>query len=62
MPVKNGRVVLNRGGEKPYMVVLDHEPSGQSEHLVDSVAEGEALIRARCARLPERLPTIEWHI
>jgi hypothetical protein len=62
MPVKNGRVVLNRGGEQPYKVVLDHEPSGQSEHLVGSVAEGEAMIRARLARLPEPLPTIEWHI
>jgi hypothetical protein len=62
MPVKSGRVVLNRGGEKPYKVLLEHEPSGQSEHLVDTVAQGEALIRARLSHWPERLTGIEWHI
>ena len=62
MPVKNGRVVLTWGGETPYKVVLEHEPSGQSEHPVATVAEGEALIRARITNLPERPPPIEWHI
>ena len=62
MPVKSGRVVLTWGGEKPYKVVLDHEPSGQSEHPVATVAEGEALIRARLSLWPEPRPTIEWHI
>jgi hypothetical protein len=62
MPVKNGRVVLNWGGDKPYKVVLEHDPSGHSEHPVDTVAEGEALIRARLSHIPERMPGIEWHI
>jgi hypothetical protein len=63
MPVKSGRVVLTYDADYPYKVVLDHDPTGTSEHLVQTVAEGEALIRDRIRSLPE--PPYggpEWHI
>ena len=63
MPVKMGRVVLNHVGDHRYKVVFDHEPAGTSEHLVRSVAEGEALIRERMQLAPEvRHGGPEWHL
>ncbi len=63
MAVRDGRVVITPGAPKPYKVVLDHEPSGYSEHPVDTVAAGEALIRERM-RLPPEQQVISpnWHI
>ncbi len=62
MPVRSGRVVLTPRAEKPYKVILDHHPSGSSEHPVSSVREGEEFIRER---LPGALPQAvmeDWHI
>lgn len=62
MPVRNGRVVITAGAEKPYKVVFEHEPTGFSEHPVSTVREGEALIRQRLPGAPSWPATEEWHI
>ncbi len=57
-----GRVVITPGQSTPYKVVLEHE-RGTTEHPVQTVAEGEALIRKHtsCAAA-EPIGGPEWHI
>ena len=62
MPVRCGRIVLTRPGPKPYMVILEHHPTGTSEHPVSTIREGEALIRDRVVVADVQLQTVEWHI
>ena len=62
MPVRCGRVVLTPQGPKPYMVILEHHPTGTSEHPVSTIREGEALIRERVVVTGAQPLTIEWHI
>ena len=47
MRVQRGHVVLTRGQEHLYKVILEYEWGDHSEHPVDSIREGEALIRSR---------------
>jgi hypothetical protein len=49
MRVTRGRIVLAKGQEQPYLVVLEDEFGGRSEHMVDTIRNGEALIRSRTA-------------
>jgi hypothetical protein len=49
MRVTRGRVVLAKGQEQPYLVVLEDEWGGRSEHLVGTIRDGEAMIRLRMA-------------
>jgi hypothetical protein len=49
MRVTRGRVVLATGQEHPYVVVLEDEWGGRSEHLVATIRDGEAMIRSRMA-------------
>ncbi len=49
MRVTRGRVVLAKGQEQPYVVVLEDEFGGRSEHLVGTIRDGEAMIRSRMA-------------
>ena len=62
MAVSSGRIVITRGAEKPYKVILEHEPSGTSEHPVSTIAEGEALIRQRIKPAAPAPQMPEWHI
>ncbi len=62
MPVKGGCIVLTPDAEKPYKVVLQHHPSGTSEHPVSTVREGEALIRERVIVEDPQPQLVEWHI
>jgi hypothetical protein len=52
MRVTRGRIVLARGREQPYLVVMENEAGDRSEHLVATIREGEAIIRSRL--LPPR--------
>jgi hypothetical protein len=52
MRVTRGRIVLARGQDQPYLVVLENEAGTRSEHLVATIREGEAMIRSRL--LPPR--------
>jgi hypothetical protein len=45
MAIIGGRIVIDRQGEYPYKLVLQHEPPDTSEHPVASVREGEAILR-----------------
>ena len=46
MGIVAGRIVINRGGEQPYKVVLQHEPpEASSEYVVATIKEGEAILR-----------------
>jgi hypothetical protein len=47
MTVTGGRVVVTPGEAQPYKVVLEHEPTGDTEHPVSTVSEGEILIRSK---------------
>jgi hypothetical protein len=47
MRVTRGRIVMTRGQELPYLVVLENEVGGRSEHSVATIKEGEAMIRSR---------------
>jgi hypothetical protein len=47
MRVTRGRIVMTRGQELPYLVVLENEAGGRSELLVATIREGEAIIRSR---------------
>jgi hypothetical protein len=62
MVVRNGRVVLTVGADKPYKVVFEHVPAGSSEHPVATVREGEALIRERLPGAASPAAAEEWHI
>ena len=46
MNERRSRIVLTPGEEHPYKVVLELGEAGSSEHPVDTIREGEALIRA----------------
>ena len=62
MPVRSGCIVLTPYSEKPYKVVLQHHPSGTSEHPVSTIREGEALIRERVVLEVQQPQPVEWHI
>jgi hypothetical protein len=62
MPIRGGRIVITPAADKPYKVVLDHDPTGHSEHPVATIKEGEALIRERLPGAPYAPPAEEWHI
>jgi hypothetical protein len=47
MTVTGGRVVVTPGGAHPYKVVLEHETTGDTEHPVSTVSEGEFYIRSK---------------
>jgi hypothetical protein len=56
MRVKRGHVVLTRGQEQPYKVILEYEWGEHSEHPVTTIMEGEALIRSRvCPPAPHEV-------
>ena len=62
MPIKGGCIVLTPYAEKPYKVVLQHHPSGTSEHPVSTVREGEALIRGKLIFEDPQPQLVDWHI
>jgi hypothetical protein len=45
MTATRGRVVQTPTRDKPYKVVLEHEGGADTEHMVTTMREGEALIR-----------------
>jgi hypothetical protein len=47
MGVTGGRLVVTPGEARPYKVVLEHEPGGDTEHPVGTVREGELYIRSK---------------
>jgi hypothetical protein len=47
MRVTGGQIVLTRGQELPYKVVLQYEWGDQTEHPTATVRQGEAMIRSR---------------
>lgn len=49
-----GRVVQTPSKKKPYKVVLEHENSGDTEYPVETVREGEALIKQEAPKPPKR--------
>lgn len=49
MHIVSAHVVLCRHGKHPYKVVLQKEGLPVTEYEVDSIREGEALIRSICA-------------
>jgi hypothetical protein len=57
MRVQRGHVVLTRGQEHLYKVILEYEWGEHSEHPVRTVKEGEALIRSRV--YPPPTPEVE---
>ena len=50
MTVLRGRMVRTPTKPKPYKAVLEHGHGAPTEHPVDSMREGEALIRDRTPR------------
>jgi len=54
MAATRGRVVQTPTKEKSYKVVLEHEGSVDTEHGVDTMREGEALIREETPTPPKR--------
>jgi hypothetical protein len=57
MRVKRGYVVLTSGQDHPYKTVFEFECGERSEHPVDTIREGEALIRSRLLPPP---PEAVW--
>jgi hypothetical protein len=49
-----GRIVQTPGERKPYKVILEHDGGPDTEHEVDTMREGEALIRERTPSPPRR--------
>jgi hypothetical protein len=49
-----GRVVQTPTKDKPYKVVLEHDDSPDTEQGVNTMREGEALIRKGTPRPPRR--------
>ena len=47
MVIQNGRVVLTRGADQPYKVVLEYGANVRTEHPVATIREGEELIRRK---------------
>ena len=54
MTATRGRVVQTPKKKKPYKVVLEHEGGSDTEQGVDTMREGEALIREETPTPPER--------
>ncbi len=54
MAATRGRVVQTPTKEKPYKVVLEHEGGVDTEEGVETMREGEALIRQETPTPPER--------
>jgi hypothetical protein len=52
MRVTGGRIVLTRGRELPYKVVLQYEWGEQTEHPTAIFRQGEAMIRSRLTPPP----------
>ena len=49
-----GRVVQTPATKKRYKVVLQHENGADTEHAVETMREGEALIRKKTPQPPVR--------
>ena len=47
MGIQKARVVLTRGADQPYKVVLEYRSNMQTEHPVATIRDGEELIRRR---------------
>ena len=54
MVATRGRVVRTPTKTKPYKVVLEHEGAADTEQAVETIREGEALIRRETPRPPKR--------
>lgn len=54
MAATRGRVVKVPTKDKPYKVVLEHEGTADTEQAVETMREGEALIREETPTPPER--------
>ncbi len=54
MTATRGRVVQTPTEDRPYKVVLEHEGSADTEQGVETMREGEALIREKTPRPPKR--------
>lgn len=54
MAATSGRIVQTPTKKKPYKVVLRHEGSGDTEQAVETMREGEALIRDETPAPPKR--------
>jgi hypothetical protein len=61
MAVKGGRVVKTPGKKKPYKVVLERENREETEHAVETVREGEELIRDEVVTPPEEPKSDSWN-
>jgi len=48
------RIVQTGTKKKPYKVVLEHESGGDTEIAVETIREGEALIKREMPTPPER--------
>jgi hypothetical protein len=55
MRTTRGHVVITPGQKKPYKTVLEHEDGEITEHPVDTIREGEDLIRHRVLPPPPAL-------
>ena len=53
MAANSGRIVQTQTKKKPYKVVLEHEGSVDTEQGVETMREGEALIREETPTPPE---------
>jgi len=56
LTVLRGHMVRTPTRPKPYKAVLEHEHGARTEHPVDNMREGEALIRDRTPRQAPRNP------
>jgi hypothetical protein len=54
MAATSGRIVQTPRGNKPYKVVLGHEGAADTEQGVETMREGEALIREEMPTPPKR--------
>lgn len=54
MSATRGRVVQTPTKKQPYKVVLEHESSGDTEQGVETMREGEALIKEETPRPAKR--------
>ena len=54
MAATRGRIVQTPDKDKPYKVVLEHEHSGDTEEPVDTMREGEAIIKEETPTPPKR--------
>ena len=54
MAASGGRIVQTPTAAKPYKVVLEHDGSPDTEHRVQTMREGEALISEETPNPPKR--------